>query len=296
MAVGVLMAMAACKPGTPKQYIQPNDMEDILVEYHLAKAMAQEGVSPQHQRSYNEALFMATVLANHGVTQAEFDSSLVYYYTRSDRFDPIYKRVAERLEEMALSLGATEGDIGKYANFNATGDTANIWPDRTTALLQPSPPYNVWQFNIEADTTFRRGDQFMMQFMSDYMFQAGTKAGVVYLAVDYEDTVVSRNLHFSVSGLSQLRLPGLGDKVPKAVKGFFYLGQGNDATTAARLLFLSNVQLIRFHTQHEEETIPQDSIAPDSIGGRQLPDSVGGGDSLRAGPRMLPADRGVVSH
>ena len=296
VAVGMLMAMAACKPGTPEQYIQPDDMEDILVEYHLAKAMAMEGVLPQHNSSYNQALFMASVLAKHGVTQAEFDSSLVYYYTRSDRFDPIYKRVAERLEEMALSLGATEGDIGKYANYNATGDTANIWPDRVTALMLPSPPYNIWQFSIEADTTFRRGDQLMMQFMSDYMYQTGTKAGLVYMAVEYEDTVVSRNLHFSVSGISQLRLSGLDDRVPKAVKGFFYLGQGNDATTAARMLFLSNVQLIRFHTQHEEETIPQDSIAPDSIGGRQLPDSVGGGDTLRAGTRLLPANRGIAPH
>lgn len=296
MAAGVLMAMAACKPGTPKQYIQPDDMEDILVDYHLAKAMAFEGVAPQHSSNYNEALFMASVLAKHGVTQAEFDSSLVYYYTRSDRFDPIYKRVAERLEEMALSLGATEGDIGKYANFNATGDTANIWPDRPTCLMLPVPPYNIWQFGIEADTTFQSGDQFMVQFLSDYMFQAGTKAGSVYMAVDYEDTVVSRSLHFSVSGLSQLRLQGLDGKVPKGIKGFFYLGQGREATTAARLLFLSNIQLIRFHTQHEEETTPQDSVAPDSIGGRQQPDSLGGGDTLRKSRRLLPADRGVAPH
>ncbi|MBQ9357269.1 MAG: DUF4296 domain-containing protein [Prevotella sp.] len=284
--------MAACKPGTPKQYIQPDDMEDILVDYHLAKAMALEGGMPQYDRNYSQSLLTAAVLAKHGVTQAEFDSSLVYYYTRSDRFDPIYKRVAERLEEIALSQGASEGDIGKYANFNATGDTANIWPDRTTALMLPAPPYNIWQFNIEADTTFRRGDRLMMQFMSDYMFQAGTKAGVVYLAVTYEDTVVSRNLHFSVSGLSQLRVPELADRMPKSIKGFFYLGQGSEQVAAARLLFLSNVQLIRFHTQHDdEETMPQDSIPSDSVGGRQVPDTVSGGDSLRAGPRLLPADR-----
>ena len=30
------MLMAACKPGTPSQYIQPGDMEDILVDYYMA--------------------------------------------------------------------------------------------------------------------------------------------------------------------------------------------------------------------------------------------------------------------
>ena len=63
--------------------------------------------------------------------KAEFDSSLVYYYKRADRFVDIYTKVSERLEEQALLLGATEGEIGKYASLNATGDTANIWAERT---------------------------------------------------------------------------------------------------------------------------------------------------------------------
>jgi hypothetical protein len=34
-----MMLFVACKPGTPSQYIQPDEMEDILVEYYMAKAM-----------------------------------------------------------------------------------------------------------------------------------------------------------------------------------------------------------------------------------------------------------------
>ena len=36
----VLMLLVACKPTVPSQYIQPDDMEDMLYDYHLAEAMA----------------------------------------------------------------------------------------------------------------------------------------------------------------------------------------------------------------------------------------------------------------
>ena len=289
------MLMAACKPGTPSQYIQPDDMEDILVDYYMAKAMAQRdnGLNID-EREYNFALYTEAVLKKHGVTQADFDSSLVYYYTRADRFDVILQRVSDRLAEQALVMGASEGEIGKYASFNATGDTANVWADRMTAVLLPVPPYNRWEFNITADSTYRKGDALMMMFMSDYMYQGGSKNGMVYVAVEYEDTVVSRNLHFSVSGLSQLRVPEDTLRTIKAVKGFFYLDGGNETTTTTRLLFLNNVQLIRFHTKDEERET--DSIARDSIGEQLPPDSIGGRDTIGSGLAVLPLDAGDSLH
>jgi hypothetical protein len=284
------MLMAACKPGTPSQYIQPDDMEDILVDYYMAKALAQqEGITSQGNQEYRVALYTEAVLRKHGVTQAEFDSSLVYYFTRADRFDEVLQQVSTRLDEQAMAMGASEGEIGKYTAFNATGDTANIWADRTTALLLPYPPYNRWDFSIEADSSYRKGDALLLMFMSDYMYQQGNKDGMVYLAVEYEDTVVSRNLHFAVAGLSQLRVSEDTARTIKKIKGFFYLNGGFEPTTATRMLFLNNVQLIRFHTKHEE--IPTDSIPRDSIGGSLPTDSVGGRDSTGRGDELLPPDR-----
>ena len=36
----VILLMTGCKPGVPKEYIQPDDMEDILYDYHVADGMA----------------------------------------------------------------------------------------------------------------------------------------------------------------------------------------------------------------------------------------------------------------
>jgi len=265
-------------------------MEDILVDYYMAKALAMNGKPASYDaREYNYALYTEAVFRKHGVTQAVFDSSLVYYLTRADRFEPIMQRVMERLEERALVMGASEGEIGKYAVYNTTGDTANVWVDRPTALLLPAPPYNRWEFGIRADSTYRKGDALMMMFVSDWMYQTGNKDGMLYLAVEYPDTVVSRSLHFSVSGISQLRVPEDTARTIRAIRGFFYLDGGYTPTTTTRLLFLNNVQLIRFHTQHEE-TVAPDSLSRDSIGGQLPPDSVGSRDSIRRSDPLVSPD------
>ena len=290
IVVGVLLVMAACKPGTPSKYIQPDDMEDILVDYYMARAIAMQEKYSYEEKEYNAALYMEAVFKRHHVTQADFDSSLVYYYTRADRFDPIFQRVSERLNDQALVLGASEGEIGKYAHYNATGDTANVWPDRTTALLLPMPPYNRWEFRLEGDSTYRRGDELMLMFMSDYMYQTGSKNGMAYLSVDYGDTVVSRNLHFATSGLSQLRIPQDTLRVMKAIKGFFYLDGGFESSASTRLLFLNNVQLIRFHTRDEETTT--NSLQRDDSGERDTIDTDSNRTTRRGGRQLVPLDRG----
>lgn len=288
--IGVMAMITACKPGTPSQFIQPDEMEDILVEYHMAKALA----SQTHQSDLDQALYVESVLGKHGYTKEEFDSSLVYYYTRADRFESIYKRVADRLEEKALVLGATEGEIGKYASLNADGDTANIWNDRSSMAMIPMPPYNRCDFVLEGDSLFQRGDAFLLQFMSDFLYQSGNKVSVVYVAVDYGDTIVSQNLRFSSSGLTQLRFTDTLDKDIKRLRGYFYIDNGHEITTATRVLFLSNIQLIRFHnSNHEENT--ENSLSPDTAGQRLVTDTViGSGDSVGRGNRHLSPDRRAV--
>ncbi len=295
-AVGVLTIMVGCKPGTPSEYIQPDDMEDILVEYHMAKAMAGQYDGSYEERNYQQALYIEAVLRKHGVTQEQFDSSLVYYYRRADRFDKLYQNVADRLEEQALSLGATEGEIGKFASLTATGDTANIWADRSRYAMMPVPPYNRWSFEVTVDTTFHKGDSFLMQFMSDFMFQDGMRSCTLNMAVTYDnDTTISKNIVFSYAGLTQLRIPAFENHAVKRLRGYFYLAGGSDRTTTTRLLFLDNIQLIRFHSEQYEEN-QKDSIESDSIGGQLRLDSVRSRDFQRGGSEMVSLDSGIAQH
>lgn len=288
--------LLGCKPGTPSQYIQPDDMEDILVDYHMARAMADNYEGSYEERKYQQALYIEAVMRKHGVTKADFDSSLVYYYRRADRFNKMYKDVADRLEEQALVHGSTEGEIGKFASLSTTGDTANIWTDRVRLTMMPQPPYNRWVFEITVDSAFHKGDSFLMQFMADYMFQDGSRSCTLNMAVTYEnDTTISKNIVFSSTGLTQLNIPDFENHTIKRMRGYFYLGGGSNRTTTTRLLFLDNIQLIRFHNEKHEET-KKNSSESDSITGQFTIDTVGSGNLRRGSHEMVSVDSGIAKH
>lgn len=257
-----LLLLTACKPTVPKEYIQPGDLEDILYDYHLAQAMARQ--TGGEQAEYNRMKYFAAVLKKHDVTQADFDSSLVYYYSHLERLKDVYTRVNERLEDDAKMLGASVGEINRYSQYSTSGDTANIWKERTELMLMPCPMMNRFDFTVKIDTTFHLGDSFMFQFVSEYIYQSGIKDALVCFVTKYEgDSIIQTTNHVSVSGLSQVRIPANRENKLKEMRGFIYLTDGNDHdATVRRMMFISQMQLVRFHNNGKNEVVVNDGPKP----------------------------------
>ena len=200
----VLMLVLACKPTVPSEYIQPGEMEDILYDYHIAQAMSRTSVGSE--ADLNKQVYLDAVLKKYGISEADFDSSLVYYYSRADRFKEIYSHVSERLNDEAKALGAGVGELNRYSQYSTTGDTANIWTNTSEVLLIPRPTQNRFDFTVKVDTTFHLGDSFMFQFMSEFLYQTGSKDAVVCVLTKYEgDSIIQTANHVSIAGLSQIR-------------------------------------------------------------------------------------------
>ena len=270
----LLVLLSACTPKVPKEYIQPDDMEDILYDYFVSQGIAkEEGLD---NSDYKRELYFEAVLKKYNLTRADFDTSLVYYYTRSDRFVKVWKNVQERLGEAAIEYGASAGEVETFTTSTLTGDTANIWNGVISQVLVPYAPYNRLQYYLKADTAFRKGDSFMLTWNSNFLYQSGSKDAVAYMAVKYKnDSIVSSVTHFSVDGRSQLRIEGCDEPV-KEISGFIYLGQGFEKTTNMRMLILSNIQLIRFHKNEQKEKEKEDAepLKSDVDSLSQVPDSL----------------------
>ena len=80
--------LLACKPTVPGEYISPDDMVDVLYDYYVSQAMADQDTK-DGKMGYNRRVYFLAVLKKHGVTEAEFDSSMVYYHrrTRTGKFE-----------------------------------------------------------------------------------------------------------------------------------------------------------------------------------------------------------------
>ena len=268
--------MISCKPSVPSEYIQPDDMEDLIYDYHVAQGIAaqQEG-----NQDYNRRLTFELVLKKHGLTQAEFDSSLVYYYTRADRFQEIYKHVQERLNTEAEKYGAAVGDV-QIAAASLSGDTADVWKGNRALLLFNDRPYHLYQFAQKADTAYRAGDSFMLSMNTTWLMQQGNRQASVYMAVTYaNDSTVKQFSTVASSGITTLRIPYCKERV-KEIKGFVMCGMrpATDDTNNLCLLFVNNILLFRFHNKLiDQPVVPQPQ--PDTIA--ELKPDTAQYDSLR---------------
>ncbi len=300
----IVLAMIGCKPSVPSEYIQPDDLEDILYDYHVAQAMANE--TPQKdggENGYHKNAYFQSVLRKYDVTEAEFDSSLVYYYSHANRLKKIYEQVRERLNDEAKALGASVGDINKYSTYSDKGDTANVWQNETDLLLTPLPTSNRYDIYVKADTSYYQGDTFMFQFMSDFICQSGARDAVVCLVAKYENDSTTQTInHVSMTGQTQVRVPQNREGTLKELRGFIYLNNNERNSDIRKMLFVSQIQLIRFHSKEKNNETKSSVATPaDSLPGapnapRQNTDTVRRGPLQRDSGKVLPPRKGALLH
>ncbi len=302
--VFIVLAMIGCKPSVPSEYIQPGDLEDILYDYHVAQAMANE--TPQkdgRENGYHKNAYFQSVLRKYDVSEAEFDSSLVYYYSHADRLKKIYEQVKERLNDDAKALGASVGDINKYSAYSTTGDTANVWQNETDLLLTPLPTSNRYDIYVKADTSYYKGDTFMFQFMSDFIYQSGSRDAVVCLVAKYENDSTTQTIsHVSMTGQTQVRVPQNREGTLKELRGFIYLSNNDRNSDIRKMLFISQIQLIRFHSKEKNNeakssvSTPADSLPGAPNASRNNTDTIRRGTLQRDSGKVLPLRKGTPFH
>jgi len=86
-------------------------MREVLVDLHKTDALLQlSGLQYGHDEAAN--IYYAMTLERHGVTQAQFDSSLVWYTAHPQLFDKIYPKVLKELQrEREAFIAAHEEEL-----------------------------------------------------------------------------------------------------------------------------------------------------------------------------------------
>lgn len=100
MLVCVLVAMLASSCARkPSGVLSNRKMEHVLVELHRADGILQQaGYSYGHDEEVMQ--YYQVVLARNGITQAQFDSSLVWYTDHPAYFSRVYPRVLRDLQKI----------------------------------------------------------------------------------------------------------------------------------------------------------------------------------------------------
>ena len=241
----IILIVFSCTPNKPFNVLSEGDMEDVMVDYHLALAMAELQTGDLQENRY---IFTQAVLKKHGITEEELDTSLIYWCRNSENFVEVCERVSKRLTYMAESQGVERQEKNPYSYLTTEGDTANIWNLRNGVVLIPNIVDNIYSFSIEADSTYRPGDYFLWAFKTQFLSSDHYNEAYALLSVHYaNDSIAGTSLRLSANRQNEIRLTcpkNMKDVPIRSVNGTIYMPLRDKGFG---ILALNNFALVRYH-------------------------------------------------
>ena len=216
-------------------------MEELLHDYHLASSMTNE---LPYSENYKKQAYLNYVFKKHNVTEAQFDSSMVWYTRHTEELAKIYENLNKRFDRESKSVASQVAKRDNQTFVSLSGDTVNIWQDRPVYWLTTSPITNKMTFDFKADTTFRPNDTFIWE--ADYNFlPAGAQAEVtVALSVSFaNDSIQGTTQTMNRAGTQRFYLKADSAAI-RGVSGFVYFKAD---TLHPSSVLISNIRLTRIH-------------------------------------------------
>ncbi len=255
-AVALSLLAVACDKA-PRGVIGEHKMADLLVDIYKAEAYISLYPDKFPDDSSNQAL-KQSIFARHGVTQAEYDSSMVWYAHNIDVYTDVCDKAMKSLNSDVASLkkkaesGGIEpavdnGDLespsaqaARHRTYKSRGDTADIWTGLRTWMLTPVLPKGYVTFDVVPDAEYRGGDRYQLNFK---LIGGGARYAVL-IGADYTDgtsTVVHRNA--CTDGWTEFELQTDRGRVVRRIYGYVRY----DMSRASTVAFVDSLMLLRTH-------------------------------------------------
>lgn len=261
-----LWVVAACSVKAPKGVLNEKQMEDVLVDYHIAKALSEE---LSGNTAYEQALYVDYVYNKHHITEAQFDSSVVFYTRQIDEFTKIYEKVNRRLQGQQDNLNHLIALRSKKPQKSMAGDSINLWYQQQMFLVSSVELHNKVVFNIPSDENFKEKDTIRLSARFRFMpFIRSTKAVVTMQLVFKNDSVLKETKQVVKNGEQTITLQGDSLGELREIRGTIYY-QGQKSFTPA--LVVDRLSLMRYHQSEKqvkslaEEKAKRDSLQKDTV-------------------------------
>lgn len=240
--------LVGCGKQIPTDVIQPDRMENILYDYHLSISMSN---NLSYSDNYQKEAYKNYVFQKYRITEAEFDSSMVWYTRHTEELAAIYKKLGERFRKEKKQVQTLLAQRENKPAISQPGDTVNVWYDHTIYWLTDAPLTDKVTFEIPTDSNFKAKDAFLWSADYTFLSDGGRKATVGFNIMFDNDSVVGRVQEITRSGMQSLYIKSDSAFAIKSVNGFIYYEDDSLRTPG---LIVNNITLTRYHE-------PVDSVA-----------------------------------
>ena len=253
LCLAVLLCLACACTNRPKDVLDMRDMTDVLVDIHTLDGVfastSYNRFKPEERDAYYEA-----ILVKHHITQAQFDSSLLWYSRDPKKFEKVYTRVIDQLtaEEAAVKAGKYHELLPKASTITHM----DLWTDSTRFTLRgDSLSCRPLAFSV-ADTSLVMGDVYELRFL----MRVGRGDSCPGLHTHF-------NLHYAGGRIDSIYLPlhadslwrrytlrlraRQGEKVDSLHGRFFAAG----SCLCAQQADVDSISLVRWYDPEQQETL-----------------------------------------
>ena len=205
---------------------------------------------------------MDYVFKKYNTTQAQFDSSLVWYTRHTDQFATIYEKINKRYKKQLDDLNHLIATRDKKPQMSRPGDSIDVWYKERIYRLTNTVVSNKIKFDLTSDTNYKERDFLVWKMRYTFLPVRKNRKGdaVMVMSVRYDnDSLFDLTKKITASGLDSIVAKTDSSYRIKEITGFvYYPGQEAD-----KALLLDKIQLMRYHAPKKE--VVSDSMRVDSL-------------------------------
>lgn len=180
-SIAALITVAACT-SVPDGIIPPSEMSEVMADIHLGEAVVESEGSAFSTDSSKQALKQA-ILARHGVTSEQFDTSLYWYGQNIELFMEVNDKTVDILNSRLAEAQKVGTGSLTVTRFSQEGDSVNVWTGPSAVFFSETSPSEVINFYYTSDRNWEHGDAYTLRLKP--IDTRGAVTAVV--AVEYSD-------------------------------------------------------------------------------------------------------------
>jgi len=266
IALVAIIIFAACSK-VPKHILSEKDMQKVMTDMMMAESMIGTDYQSYRGDTVKLALY-ESVFAKHRISRELYDSSLVWYGQNLDIYMKVYDRVLTDINKMIADLGDVQADAAPTSN----SDSINIWPRRSSLILQPGQPFNGVVFDIKPTSNYSSGSSFVLGLRVWGINKEMSFTPEIRLSAVQPDTIITTNLKIKEDGYYQTIVTTPPTKQIRRVYGYIWM---DEKENSYHKIYIDSLNLMKYNygspalkletEQEESETSTSQPAPNDSI-------------------------------
>jgi hypothetical protein len=244
--------MAASCSRVPDHIISEKKMRAVLYDMQLAEAMVETGYETYRTGDERQTVYDG-VFAKHRITQAEYDSSLVWYGENMELYMRIYRLVLKDINDHIASMGDIKpnplsGDV-------SAKDSIDIWIYNRSFTFKPEQVFNALTFDITPQKPYSSGSSYVFG-MSVWGIAPNLKhKPKIRISAVHADTVISAGRDITGDGYYETVVSTVATKQVKRVYGHIIIND-SEASPYHRI-YVDDIRLMKYNYGSKALTAPQ---------------------------------------